>query len=234
MSAPPGWRFGDPLTDEMKAKMAEGRRRSAEAKRKGKPPKQKAARAPRPETAPVRPGPGGLAEKTRGKIVKLVFRLLAPPDMAAAWVMRRMTKPVYKTNEEGVILTDDKGRPLIDGRVRSFTDEAIDRDRLEEWERYWLADELTNELIKYKKVRAFLLKAIEFEDRSSLPMCVMVIAVGRMMNHGMIPPGFAEMVKDARAAAAKSHPVPRQLREPDEEPAEPPIPESVPVHTAAA
>lgn len=229
MSAPPGWKFGDPPTEEMKAKAAEGRRNSIKNKKTAKSRPPRPAR-PRLETAPTRVG-GTVSEKMRRKIVSLLARVIQGVDATAVWTMRRMERPVYAIDvTTKKIMLDERKRPIIEGKVRAVSDETINADRLEEWERNWLAEELVNELIQYKRVRTFLVRMVELEERSSLPMCVTILALPRLARHGILPAEFSEMIEGLREAARRARHAPRSS-----EPITPPAPEpEIPSAAAAA
>lgn len=206
-------------TPEAKAKAAETRRRNSEARKAGKTPRPpRPAAKPRLETAPVRTA-GVVTEKMRRKMVSIIARVVKLTEGTALWTMKRAERPVYAIDAvSGKVLLDEKKRPIIDRKVRAVSDETIAADRLEEWEQVWLAEELTNELIKYKRLRTFLIRMVELEERSSLPMCVTIIALPRLARHGILPSEFQGMIEEMREAARKARhaplPVPPATPEP--------------------
>lgn len=209
--APPGWRIGDPLTDEMKAKRAAKIEANRAAKAAGKPPKPAKPRKPHREAAPVRT-PSGVTAKMRVAVIKLVGHLIGAIDGSAAWAMARVERPIYATDPAtGEIMVDAEKRAIIEGKVRAISDETIAADRLEDWERDYLAEELTDEFLKYKALRMFLIRMVDLQEKSSLPMCVIIISLPRLVRHGIVPEAFTALIKDATDAARKARHAPRGI-----------------------
>ena len=178
---------------------------------------------------------GQLPAKLRGKCVDLVEKLVQGAEAGAVWGARHATAPVYQLDAEGQPALTNDGRPIIIGKVRAITDETIDLDKLEDWERRWLSEELTDELLRYPRLKAWLLKMVEFEERSSLPLCVATLALPRMVRHGMMPPEFKDMISAFHDTARKAHPVRGRpaLVAPEPEPAAPFMDEATPQSATA-
>ena len=118
-----------------------------------------------------------------------------------------MSRPIYQLDAEGQPEVGPNGRPVIIAHERAVSDETLDLDKLEPWELRWLSEELTDELLRYPRLRAWLLKMVEFEERSSLPLCVAPLALPRMVRHGMMPAEFKDMISAFHDTARKAHPV---------------------------
>ena len=200
------WKFGDPMTEEMKARRRQTfERNKAEGKHKKSGRPTSPPPRSRPEVAPQRAG-GAIAAATRRKVVGFLEKvLLFGGSSGVGWAMRNAKRDVYRTGPDGQPMVDGEGRVIVEGQVRAFTDEQIAEDQLKEWEAHWLAEELTDELVKYPRVRSVILRLVAIEERSSLPLCLAVIALPRMAAHGMIPEDFKKWAYDAHDAARKAH-----------------------------
>jgi hypothetical protein len=196
-AAKPGQPGYKPSRETLK-KMQEGRRRKEEEK-KQKAARDAAARSGAQGRAPAAPTPAAVPEKMRKKIAEMI---VAPTlGLAAAtgfFVARRVTAPAVPMKEDGTgpAVTELEYAGMVqawrEGETRAFKD-----DELEKWERDWIADELTTELVRYPRVRALLLQLVAIAERGGLAQAVSVVIAWRMIRHEMIPADFLELAREA-------------------------------------
>lgn len=192
---------GRPLTQEQKDKMAAGRR--ASAARRGalkKEGRDRVARSSQPRPRPIAALPGGITAAARKKIIDLVGQLVRLTEGSTLFVAKRTPAPIpTRTDDEGKIVlavTEAEAQAIAERHFARF-----DADRLEEWEIEFLSEALTDEMLRYPRLRIWLLRAVEMRDRGTLPTAVLVIALPRLVAHGMLPDEFAGVVSDLRDAA---------------------------------
>lgn len=159
-------------------------RAESKAARHGKPTAVP-SRAPRRQAAPRKTG-GVVPDRMVRKIERFVAKVLTGIEGGAFFAIHRTAKPP----------------------------DAFDADKLEEWERDMLAEAITEEAVRYPRARAVLVRLVELDERSSIAQAVSIIAAGRMLRHGKIPPEFAELVQAMRDAARKARRAPRPREEP--------------------
>jgi hypothetical protein len=158
------WKIGDPLTPEMREKrratIAAGGRKKKGTARPGDTavPSRKPERDAAPRRSPVAGVPVGIVVK----IEALVSQAVQVLEGGVLWGMRRAM--VDEMREVSVASTTP-GAPsetILEptGRqFRAFSDELLEADRLADWEREMLAEALVAEMLRYPRLKAFLIRA---------------------------------------------------------------------------
>lgn len=222
------WRPGMPLTQEMKDKRAATMRAGGRKKKGARPSGRAVPSRPRgTEPAPRRQAVAGMPAKMVGKIEELVGGCLGLVEGGIVWGARRVT--YEETREVEVAAKEPGGPPEIalekTGRTfPAFDDATLEADKLEAWERDELAIALTAEMLRYPRLRALLIKLVEMQDRTTLPMILTLIALPRLIRHGRLPAEFEQFVEAARETARKKHAEGRGARAIDEPAPAPPSP----------
>jgi len=187
-------------------KMQAGRRAKNEEKKK-REAAAAAARSGAQGRAPAPPSSSSVAvpDKMKKKIVEYVVKpAVVVLESSGFFMARRLTAPAVPLGEP-----DAEGRrfPTVTeveyaAMVVEHRKNAWAEDRLEEWEKVYLAEELTDELVRYPRVRAFLIQCVAIAERGGLPTAIAVIMAPRLVRHGVIPAELRELslsiVEEAR------------------------------------
>lgn len=211
------WKPGMPLSPEQKEKRRQTMANKRGTKSAGGARPQPVKRAPsQPRQAAPSRSVSGISGKLLKRIEDLVGLVVGLGESGTMAIAKKITVVDEEKNEEGKVIRRSAPR-------RAYTDEAAKADALEEWEREMIAEALTSELLRYPKVRDLLIKAVEVQDRGTLPTVIALVAMPRMIRHGLLPGELEEIIKGMREAARKARASGRRsLIEPVPTPSGPP------------
>lgn len=188
-------------TEEQLRKMREGRENSKTRKREAAA-RREAARSGAQGRAPDRAA-GPISAGMRKKIIEYVIEpFIQIVEFGALYGARHLTGPA--------IPLDDQGQPAITqvqyvALVKTHRKSAFSDDKLAQWERRYVAEELTNELVRWPRVLRVLIALAEIMERGGLPAALAIVAAPRMLRHGAFPEELGELVLAMHEAARKAH-----------------------------